>query len=196
MSVQLKTIALTSDEILQELITDALPHLLGEACEVITHDLPFEGRHILCLDADRRPTLVAYDGRDGGRALLTGLAVIGGLCDNRGMLYRLYPALFRGNPSQAGAIFRSENLRLVVLAPRALPGVAYLKQAFPALSTWTFRILEVDGTVGLLIEAAALGTGHLPAAADTLPQPPAPFRSGAAEDTALTAQEERHFDGA
>jgi hypothetical protein len=192
MSVRLRTIALTSDEILQELITDSLPHILGESCEVITHELPFEGHHILCLDAEQHPTLVAYDGRDGGRALLAGLAVIDGLCDNRGMLYRLYPALFRGHAHHSGAIFRSEELRLVILAPRALPGVAYLKHAFPALTTRTFRILEVDGNIGLLIEAPQHGTGDIPA--DTgVPAPAAPFRSGIAEDTTLSAQEERYF---
>jgi hypothetical protein len=194
MSVQLRTIALTSDEILQELITDSLPHILGESCEVITHDLPFEGRHMLCLDADRHPTVVAYDGRDGGRALLAGLAVIEGLCDNRGMLYRLYPALFRGEPRHTGAIFRSEDLRLVVLAPRALPGVSYLKQAFPALTARIFRTLDVDGSIGLLIEDAPHDVASTPAAGDG-PRPLAPFRSGVPREAELTVQEARYFDG-
>jgi len=195
MSVQLRTIALTSDEILQELITDSLPHLLGNSCEVIAQDLPFEGRHLLCLDERGHPAVVAYDGRDAGRALLAGLAVIDALCDNRGLLYRLYPMLFRAAPHQAGAAFRSEDLRLVVLAPRPLPGLAYLKRAFPALTACTFRILEVDGNVGLLIEAAPPEMGSPSTAADA-PPPSAPFRSGAPEGAALTAQEERYFDGA
>lgn len=194
MSVQLKTIALTSDEILRELLTDSLPHILGESCEVITHDLPFEGRHILCLDAERRPALVAYDGRDGGRALLAGLAAIEGLCDNRGMLYRLYPGLFSGHSRQAGPAFRSEDLRLVVLAPRALPGVAYLRQAFPALTVCTFRILEVDGKIGLLIETAPHAVDGTTAGGDG--PPPAPFRAGVPQEPALTAEEARYFEGA
>lgn len=192
MGIQLKTIALTSDEILQELVTDTLPQILGESFELITNDLPFEGNHLLCLDADKHPAVVSYDGRDGGRALLAGLAVIEGLSDNRGMLYRLYPALFRGHPPGNGAGFRSEDLRLIVLAPLALPGMAYLKHAFPALTARTFRILEVDGNIGLLIEAPQHDAGDVAAGTD-VPAPVAPFRSGISEEPTLSAQEERYF---
>lgn len=152
MSMHLKTVSLTSDEILQELVTGSLSNILGESYEVISDNLPFDGHHFLALNAERRPVMIAYDSRDGGRALLAGLAAIEGLSDNRAMLYRLYPALFRGKRENS-AIFRVEDMQLIVLAPKAPPGGAYLRHAFHNLAVFTFRILEVDGKIGLLIEA-------------------------------------------
>lgn len=155
MSIHLKSVSLTSDDILKELVTDSLSNLLGEGHELISDNLPLEGHHLLALDANRRPVLVAYDNRDGGRALLSGLAAIEGLGDNRAMLYRLFPSLFRGSRSSThdgSAIFRIEDLRLVVLAPKPPPGGAWLQQVFRNLTVHTFRILEVDGNIGLLIE--------------------------------------------
>lgn len=158
MSIHLKTVTLTSDEILRELVTDSLSNLLGEGHEVISEKLPFDGHHILALNAERQPVLIAWDNRDGGRALLAGLAAIEGLGDNRAMLYRLYPALFRGN-RDSSAIFRVEDMQLIVLAPKSPPGGSYLRQAFRNLSVHTFRILEVDGKIGLLIETPRDDTG-------------------------------------
>jgi hypothetical protein len=73
--------------------------------------------------------------------------------------------------------------------------VAFLKQAFPALTACTFRTLEVDGNIGLLIEDAPHDMDSAPAAGDGS-QPPAPFRSGIPQEAELTAQEARYFDGA
>jgi hypothetical protein len=151
MSIHLRTVALTSDEILKELVTDSLTNVLGESHEIISDNLPFDGHHVLAINAERRPVLIAWDGRDGGRALLAGLAAIEGLSDNRAMLYRLYPALFRGN-RDSSAIFRIEDMQLIVLAPKPPPGGSYLRQSFHNLTIYTFRILEVDGKIGLLIE--------------------------------------------
>ena len=192
MNIRLRELALTTDEILRELIAESLPQVLGEGCQRIGDDLPFEGRHLLCLDAAGRPAVVAWDGRDAGRALLAGLAVIEGLSANRGLLYRLCPALFHGHAPH-GAAFRSEDLRLVVLAPRALPAAAYLQQAFPALSARTFRLLEVDGRIGLLLESAPAGTEPAPVAVDTAP-PPAPFRADAPGTPVLSGAEAHHFE--
>ncbi len=188
MSIHLKTVSLTSDEILKELVTDSLPNILGESHEVISDNLPFEGHHILALNAERRPVMIAYDSRDGGRALLAGLAAIEGLSDNRAMLYRLYPALFRGN-RESSAIFRVEDMQLVVLAPKAPPGGAYLRHAFHNLAAFTFRILEVDGKIGLLIETSrgddAVNT-HLQARTPVR----AAFRTG---HMALSPEEDAYF---
>lgn len=192
MSVQLKTIALTADEILQELITGSLSQILGTGCELISGRLPFEGNHLLCRDTEGRPTVVTWDGRDGGRALLAGLAAIAGLSDHRGLLYRLYPALFAGGPRQTDPALRGEEFRLVLLAARAPPGTAYLARACPALTVHTFRVLEVGGEIGLLIDPQPAAG---PAGDD--PSPPAPdmgFRSGDSDPPALSAAEARHFD--
>ncbi len=188
MSIHLRTLSLTSDEILKELVTDSLPHILGSEFEIISDNLPFEGNHILALNSDRQPTVISYDARDGGRALLSGLAVIEGLTDNRAMLYRLYPALFRGT-QQNGSIFRVEEMRLAVLSSRPPPGGAYLEHAFRSLTLYTFRLLEVDGKIGLLIESPRLGEGGT---VNPFPRTPArtAFRIGGA---ALSPEEESHF---
>lgn len=188
MSIHLRTLSLTSEEILKELVTDSLAHILGNNFEIISDNLPFEGNHILALNSERQPTVVSYDARDGGRALLSGLAVIEGLTDNRAMLYRLYPALFRGT-QQHGSIFRVEEMRLAVLSSRPPPGSAYLEHAFRSLSVYTFRILEVDGKIGLLIESS-----HPGEAGTVNPFPrtasKSAFRVGG---SILSAEEESHF---
>jgi hypothetical protein len=189
MSIHLRTVALTSDEILKELVTDSLTNILGESHEVISDSLPFEGHHILALNAERRPCIIAWDVRDGGRALLAGLTAIEGLSDNRAMLYRLYPALFRGN-RDSSAIFRAEDMQLAVLAPKPPPGGAYLRHAFRSLAVYTFRILEVDGRVGLLIETTRDGD-----AAGANPRADAPLKTPAfrAGHMAMTPEEEGYF---
>jgi hypothetical protein len=192
MSVQLKTIALTSDEILQELITGSLPQVLGAGCELIANRLPFEGNHLLCRDAEGRPVVVTWDGRDGGRALLAGLAAVAGLSDHRGLLYHLYPALFAGGPRYAGPVFDGEEFRLALLAAKAPPGAAWLARACPALSVYTFRVLEVGGEIGLLIEPRSVaGQGGDDLSPST---PDMGFRSGDTDPPALSAAEARYFD--
>jgi hypothetical protein len=188
MSMHLRTVSLTSDEILKELVSDSLPQILGASFEIISDNLPFEGNHVLALNSERQPTVVSYDARDGGRALLSGLAVIDGLTDNRAMLYRLYPALFRGT-QQNGSIFRVEEMRLAVLSSKPPPGGAYLEHAFRSLSIYTFRILEIDGKIGLLIENPRLGESGT---VNPFPRssPKTTFRVGG---TALSAEEENHF---
>lgn len=186
MGMRLKTLALTSEQILRELIVDALPQVLGEESSVVSDDLPFEGRHLLCLDANRRPALVSFDARDGGRALLAGLLAVERLGDNRGLLYRLYPALFQGD----GGTLADGDLRLVLLAPEAPPGMGYLARAFPALSVYTFRVLDIGGEIGLLIDPVASGQRadkRMPATQT------APFRCGLDAGQQLSAEEERYF---
>lgn len=190
MSIHLRTVPLTSDEILKELVIDSLPHMLGESYEVITNNLPFDGNHLLALDSRRQPTVVTYDNRDGGRALLAGLTVIEGLADNRAMLYRLYPALFRGD-RRNGGIFRVEEIRLVLLSPTPPPGGVYLEQALRFVTVYTFRALEVDDTFGLLIESPRHDRGAEDIPGELPRTSPGPvFRSGEAE---LAAEEERYF---
>lgn len=189
MSVHLKPAPLTSDEILKELVIDSLPHVLGESYEIITNNLPFDGNHILALDAHGQPSVITYDSRDGGRALLAGLAVIEGLADNRAMLYRLYPALFRGDHHQS-AIFRIEEVRLILLSPTPPPGGVYLEQALRFITAYTFRALEVEGTFGLLIEPPRCRDRETASIHEPFAAAKPVFRSG---ECALSAEEERYF---
>lgn len=190
MSPQLRPVSLTADEILEELVTDSLPNILGSPHEVIASSLPFEGNHILALDAAQRPTLVSYDGRDGGRALLTGLGVLEGLTENRAIFCRLYPGLFTKGGGD-GPMFRIEDVRLITLSPTPPPGGVHLQQALPSLYPHTFRLLEVDGEIGLLLEAPLPRAQMAGTSGETAPPAPkAPFRTGT---TALSAEEERYF---
>lgn len=190
MSIQPRAVPLTSGEILKELVIDSLPHLLGESCELITHNLPFEGNPLVALDAEQRPAVITFDHRDGGRALLTGLTAVEGLTANRAMLYRLYPALFRGNRHNS-AIFRIEDIRLIVLAPTPPPGGTYLEQTFRSLTVCTFRILEVGGEIGLLIEPPQRPGDHTGPAGEYPGMPAQPvFRAGR---VTLSAEEEHYF---
>lgn len=188
MTIRLKTLPLTSDEILKELVRDSLPNLLGDKHELISDNLPFEGHHILALNADRKPVLVTYDSRDGGRALLSGLAAAERLSENRAMLYRLYPSLFRGS-SDSSAIFRIEDLHLVILAPKPPPGGAYLYKSFRNLTTRSFRILEVDDKIGLLLESPCPDESSA-ASAQSGTEFRTSFRAGS---IALTAEDENYL---
>ena len=185
MKPQIKPISLSSDEILIELIRDSLDHLLSAGYEVVADNLPFEGHHLLVLDDKHRPVIVSCDLRDGGRALLHGLAVVEGLTGHRGMLYRLYPSLF-GNDPEHRFNFRQDDARLIVLAPRRPPGGRYLRRAFPFLSIYTFQTLEVGDQVGLLIEGEPPIEESRETRAETVP----PFRNGT---QTLTQEEEQYF---
>lgn len=185
MRPQIKPISLSSDDILIELVRDSLDHLLTSGYEVVAENLPFDGQHLLVLDHEHRPVIVSCDLRDGGRALLHGLAVVEGLTGHRGLLYRLYPSLFGTDPERR-FIFRQDDARLIVLAPRRPPGGRYLHRAFPFLSIYTFQTLQVGDQVGLLIEAAP----PKQESRDARMEATAPFRTGA---QALSQEEEQYF---
>jgi len=190
MSLYVKPIEIDSDDILTELVRDSLGSILGDRYELVADNIPFEGNHILALDTDHRPVVVSCDRREGGRALLSGLAVMEGLAGHRAMLYRLYPKLFRTG-TERGSIFRLEDARLMVLAPKRPPGGYYLDKAFPFLSLFTFRTLQVGDKMGLLIEACRSDhdsgfSGTPTACLSNTPQ----FRSGAAD---LNRDEELYF---
>ncbi|MBK9132286.1 MAG: hypothetical protein IPM20_11710 [Gammaproteobacteria bacterium] len=68
--------------------------------------------------------------------------------------------------------------------------MGYLARAFPALSVYTFRVLDIGGDIGLLIDPVASGPRadeHAPATGT------APFRCGLDMEQQLSAEEERHF---
>ena len=135
MSLNIKPISITSDEVLLEHVLDALPNILGKSCKVVTDDLPFDGNLILALNAKQQLFVVSCDHSDAGRALLSGLSAIEGMMENRAILYRLYPNVFNNNNS----LYPVEDTNLVVLAPKPPPGGAYLQHAFRFLSVYTYH---------------------------------------------------------
>jgi hypothetical protein len=190
MSVYVKPITVESDDILIELARDSLEGILGTGYELVADNLPFDGNQILALDAERRPVIVSCDLRDGGRALLYGLAAMEGLAGHRAMLYRLYPTLFRSG-TERGSIFRLEDARLIVLAPKRPPGGYYLDNAFPFLSIYTFRTVQVGDQLGLLIERCRPDQeSEILGAPNTRTAVTPNFRTGA---SGLSPEEELYF---
>lgn len=148
-SLNIKSIPVTSDYDLLELITDALPNILGSSYELVSDDLPFDGSHILALDGKRQPCVVSCDKHDGERALQSGLSVLDGLSEHRAIFRRLYPNVFNHHNQSQLCI---EDTHLIVLSPRPPPAASYLSHALSQLSFYTFRALQIDDRTGLLIE--------------------------------------------
>jgi hypothetical protein len=145
----IKSVAITSDDDLLELVTDALPNLLGNSYELVSDDLPFDGNHILALDAKKQSFVISCDNHDGGRALQYGLSMLEGMSENREIIKRLYPTVFN---SHGQSQFRIEDTHLIVLSPNPPPGGAYLTHALSCLSFYTFHALQIDDRIGLFIE--------------------------------------------
>jgi hypothetical protein len=148
-SLNIKSVAITSDDNLLELVTDALPNLLGHSYELVSDDLPFDGNHILALDAKKQSFVISFDNHDGGRALQYGLSLLEGMSENREMIQRLYPTVFNSHDQSP---FRIEDTHLIVLSPNPPPGGAYLTHVLSCPSFYTFHALQIDDKIGLLIE--------------------------------------------
>ncbi len=153
--MHIRQIPLSSNQLLLELVEESLEHILGPGHRLLANKLPYDGHHLLALDGEETPTLLSCDNRAGGRALLHALAVLEGINDNRGWLYRLYPGIFRGeggHTGRQGGTFRVDDLRLVILAPTAPPGGEYLYRALPRLRCFLAQALEINGEIGLYLE--------------------------------------------
>ncbi len=185
--MHIRQIPLSTSQLLLELVQESLDHILGTGHTLISNKLPYAGHHLLALDPQDTPCLLSCDNRDGGHALLSALAAMEGLAENRGWLYRLYPGMFR-NDGQHGSTLRLESMRLIILAPTAPPGGDYLYRAFPRLDCFLTHALEINGEIGLYIEPHRRQTGAQAPDHATLN----PFRTSPA---ALTAEEEASLRG-
>ena len=156
MSLNIKSVVITSDDDLRELVTDALADILGDAYELVNDDMPLEGNHILALSANKQPHIIVFDKHDGVHAMLSGLSVLETLSKNsvtmqrmNALIQRLHPDAFNGNKQSQ---FRIENTHLIVLSPNPPPCGTYLSQALSHLSFYTFQAWQVEDKTGLLIE--------------------------------------------
>ena len=188
-SLNIDTITLTSNDILQELVYQSLDRIIGGLHHVIARDLPVNGHHVLATDKQRRPVLVTFDPADGGRAFLSAMSALEHLQGNRAWLFRLYPSLFEQNQSTPHAI-RLEDMRLILVAPEAPPGSILLRKMIPQLDIMTYQAISINGEIGLLLtdeqqqrldDAADSDDTH-----DDLP----PFRQG---HYLLNNREEEYF---
>ncbi len=189
-NMHIRQIPLSSNQVLLELVYESLDQFLGKSHTVISTDLPYEGNHILALDANNKAVLLCCDSRDGGRALLNGLMVLDGLTSNRAWFYRLYPALFKEHSNNPGG-FQLENIRLMILAPTPPPGGTYLNRLCPSLIFFLARALEINGEIGLFLEKQEAAT----AGADSQDSAPEssvihPFQDAT---PSLTEEEEAFF---
>ncbi|MFQ5471196.1 MAG: hypothetical protein ACE5EH_13010 [Gammaproteobacteria bacterium] len=192
--MKIQTIPLSSNEILQELITQSLEELLGQSFNVISNNLPYTGNHILAMDSCNRPTLISYDNRDGGQALLSGLAAMDGLTNDRAWLYKVYPSLFNDNPNSTLNI---NDIQLNLLSPTAPPGAVYLSKQIKNLNVYLFNCFLLNGEYGLLIEPyqidSNLGDQYVELRHSDESVEISPFRSG---ELTLTPEEETYFQQA
>lgn len=155
MNLNLKSVTITSDDELLELVTDALPDILGDAYEIVNNELPFTGNHILVLDGKKQPFVISFDKHDGTHALMSGLSVLEGLSRNQAKMQRLQTMINRLHPdadSDSHFQFRIDRAHLIVLSPNPPAGGTYLGNSLNNLSFYTFHALQVDDRTGLLIE--------------------------------------------
>jgi hypothetical protein len=154
-----------SPQRLRDLIMDNLDALVGEGARA-WDDMPaLDDCCLGVLDAQNELTLVSFDPADPTRALTNGL----GRMDELGsdLAARLL------SPYRPPA-------RLLVLAPEPPPGASALARS--GFVDWaTFRVLNVNGEFGLLLESGARER-----------QPASP-RPGEDAEAALTGEERRFF---
>ena len=150
MTLNIQPSTLRSNEDLRELLIQSMEKILGASYEIIATDLPFEGNHILAMDEENKPVVITYDKDDGGKALLSGIAALEKLTSDSKLIYRLYPRLTEISPSSNG-LLTMEDILLIILSPREVPGTAYLNKLLPNISVHTFHALKINDDIGLYI---------------------------------------------
>lgn len=155
MTLDISTTHINSDKILGDLIHQSLDKILGANHRIISRELPCcSNQVLLALDDNQRPSLLVFDHKDGGQALLSGLKTLDTLDRNSAWVQRVYPELFINNNNT----LRYEDIQLYILAPTFPPGSHYLKSGNSQLHTFTFQTLLVNGEMGLLITPLSVNT--------------------------------------
>ena len=189
-SLNIDAVTLTSNDILQELVYQSLDRITGGLHHVISRDLPVNGHHVLAMDKHRRPILITFDPADGGRAFLSAMSALEHLQENRGWLFRLYPALFEQNNSMPQAI-RIEDMRLILVSPEPPPGSKLLRNMIPQLAIMTFQAISINGEIGLLLSDETHSHSNDAVHDDEQNEDLPPFRQG---HYMLNNKEEEYFD--
>lgn len=155
---------------------ETLPGLIGDH-HLLDDAFPVPGDVLLALDAARRPTLVSM-GADPAAVLLAGLRAADMVAQQEPWLYRLYPALRE-------AVLPA---RLIALAPQSPPGARTWLAALADVMIYTFRVVQVKGEYGLLLDKIRVAANHERRAAPVAlkPSPPAGV---------LSEDEAAFFDG-
>jgi len=177
MTVHILPASLTTDEALHELIIQSLDEILGPNNELIAPRLPFDGYHLLAIDKDHKLAIISYDNKDGGKALLSGIAALEKFNASRALLYRLYPRLSEITTLNEDAL-SIENTRLIILAPQTIAGTRYLMQLLPNVSVFTYHALQINDDIGLLIEPSPQHTNGTKPSTTPAPSPIPEFRTG------------------
>lgn len=153
MNINIEIASQIPDQDLHDLILQNFGKIIGAGHELIAPQLPFDGNHILALDKEQKSVIITYDKYDGGNALLSGIATLEKLAASRELIYHLYPRLTERSPGNDD-LLSIEKIKLVILAPQAVPGIEYLASHLPNVAVFNFQVLKVNDETGLLIESS------------------------------------------
>jgi len=182
MALRISTATDVTPEQLRSLIVEVLPSLLGAGARLWDGMPALNEQCLGVLDAHNDLTLLSFDASDAQGALIKGLACMEQL-----------------SGEQAARLLRDYRRpsRLLVLSPSPPPGMEVLRRCRAA--NWNaLRVLRVNGELGLLMEPKAEEAEDMSAAfAHSAFRGAEPERpSEAAEEPALTAEEEDFFEQA
>lgn len=149
MTASIKAAQLHRDQ-LPTLLCETLESLLGLNCRVLDASPPWADSAIFALDGNERPVLVQYHAEDSGRALLAGFATLDKLEQELHWLARSYSEFSTGRP-----LILPD---LVIVSPTPPPGAIRLCGENPWLKCFTFRALQINEEVGLLLEPVTQGS--------------------------------------
>lgn len=175
MSLHIRAVAPPTQGRLRQLLLESLPQLLGSEAQALpsTGHLPVDT--LVAVDAYQRLWVVSFTTHDPGRALLDGMSALQQVRDLLPWMRQV--RLVDGNV---------EECSLLVLSPELPAGTAEL--SLRAGIDWRrLRFLEVNGELGLLIEAGEAATPQLQ------PRPQPGTLTPQREGSGLSPEEEAFF---
>lgn len=168
MKLQIQNVASRDNEQLRTLLIDAIDELVGQQSRLLEAKLPWDGHPLLLADAEGHPVLVSFDLANSQAALVNGLVATEQLSAALPWINQVYEPL--------GQLQKPP--RLVIVSPEPPPGSTALLANCPNLLLFNFRILNINGETGLLLERTA---GTRPA------EEPAPEPKAAPAEATITA---------
>ena len=173
MKLQIQNVASRDNEQLRTLLIDAVDELVGQQSRLLEAKLPWDGHPLLLADAEGHPVLVSFDLANSQAALVNGLVATEQLSAALPWINQVYEPLRQ----------LQKPPRLVIVSTEPPPGSTALLANCPNLSLFNFRILNINGETGLLLERTA---GARPA------ETPAPEPEAAPTEAAITAPKVVH----
>lgn len=145
MKLQIQNVASRDNEQLRTLLIDAVDELVGQQSRLLEAKLPWDGHPLLLADAEGHPVLVSFDLANSQAALVNGLVATEQLSAALPWINQVYEPLRQ----------LQKPPRLVIVSTEPPPGSTALLANCPNLSLFNFRILNINGETGLLLERTA-----------------------------------------